>query len=78
MAYRTSVYSIAVIISLALISIELTSTTLSKTDKKTPKPRTKTTSRGLSEKWEGPINHNVYEKGMGSFISYWAVTSKQG
>ena len=66
MANRNSVYVIAKLISFALISIELTSTTLSKTDKKTAKLRSKSTSRPHSQNWQGPIEHNVHEKGTSS------------
>ena len=76
MANRNSAYTIAVFISLALISIELTSTTLSKSDKKAAKSRPKTTSRAHSDKWEGPIEHNVYEKGTGSLNISFQCSSK--
>ena len=65
-----SAYIVAVLISLALIAIEQTSTTLSKSDKKKGKYREKSNSAEPREKWQGAIEQNVFDKGTGTNLRF--------
>ena len=59
-----------VFIILALFLIDITTSTLSKSDKKVEKTRIKTDNRKPPQKnQEGPIEHTVYEKGKTTFIT---------
>jgi len=64
MVKQNSAYVVAVLISLALIAIKQTSTTLSKSDKKKGKYREKSNAAQPTQKWQGPIEHNVFDKGL--------------
>ena len=59
-----------VFIILALFLIDITTSTLSKSDKKVEKTRIKTdNSKPPQKNQEGPIEHTVYEKGKTTFIT---------
>ena len=63
--YKTNLYTIVwVPITLILLFIGHTSTTLSKSDKKSGKSPPKPNSgKPIHDKWQGPIERNVYERG---------------
>lgn len=70
MVKQNSAYVVAVLISLALIAIKQTSTTLSKSDKKKRKYREKSNSAQPTQKWQGPIEHNVFDKGTDTIFRF--------